>query len=332
MTNAVTRLFPVLNRELVQDARAVLESVVSQTPLLESPGLNRRLGGRLLVKAECLQRTGSFKFRAAYFRLSVLKREQPGCRAVAYSSGNFGIGLAAAGAELGVDVTIVAPCDAPEAKLARIREWGASLVLVDPGNANRELVASDRATRIARDSGAALLHPFDDPLLLAAHAALAEEGIRQAVMVAGTVDLLVVPCGGGGLAAACCWAARQLAPQCQVHAVEPVDAASLALSLENRRRTRLQGVGSSVCDALCAPIPGELAFEILQRDLHCVHRVGDEAVLQAVALGVRELKVALEPSAAITLAAVCEGRPNVCGRVAVIIATGGNFDLSLMHR
>jgi threonine dehydratase len=319
-----------LDEHSVQEAGELLKGVVRHTPLLESDRLNAALGGRVLVKAECLQETGSFKYRAAYFRLAKLAPEERQRGVIAYSSGNFGIALAAAGTRLGIEVTIVAPSDAPDAKLERLRTGGANLVIVEPRGKNRETVASQRAVMLAEKSDAVLLHPFEDPLLLAAHAVLALEIIDDALGVSDGLDHLVVPCGGGGLLAACCWALNRRGLSTRLHAIEPRTVASLGPSLLAKRPVRLETPGSSLCDALCAPSPGCLAFDVLEPRVDEVHAVGDGMTREAVVLAASALKITVEPSGAIGLAALLDGQLAMQGQVTVTIATGGNLDLGLL--
>jgi threonine dehydratase len=321
----------ILERDMVECARRVCGTVATRTPLLESASCNRRLGARFLLKAECLQKTGSFKYRAAYFRLSAIPAELRVKGAVAYSSGNFGAGLAAAGDELGVPVTIVAPADAPQVKLDNIKRHGARLVIVDTAGSNRERVASERAEELARLSGATLLHPFDDLLVMTSHAALALETLEQALASAARVDVLLVPCGGGGLAAAACWAVAELGLDTQVVGVEPSTAACVARSLASGERVTLEA-SASFCDALCAPAPGRFAFELLRDGLSGVRLVEDRDVIAAVCSMAQEFELTVEPSGALGLVAAEQMASGKLGdRVLVSIATGGNLDPRALH-
>lgn len=313
----------LLERHQVESARRAVHGHARETPILESDLLNRELGARLLVKAECLQKTGSFKYRAAFHRLSVLTPEQRRRGVVAYSSGNFGSGLAAAGAELDVPVTVVAPADAPRSKLDRVAAYGAALSIIEPKGRNRERVAAEQAEALARASDATLLHPFEDALVLASHAALVLETLDQALALAGRVDVVFVPCGGGGLAAATCWAVAARGLHSRVVAVEPSTAACVSASLRQGERVTLES-SSSLCDALCAPTPGRLAFQLLRGCLHEAVCVDDHAVPAAVNELAAEFKLVVEPSGALGLAAAFAASARLTDLVIATIATGGN--------
>jgi threonine dehydratase len=309
----------------IRAARGALRPVVCETPLLESPALNARAGARLLVKAEALQHTGSFKFRGAYYRLSRLCERERAAGVVAYSSGNFGRALASAGSMLDVPVTIVTPIDAPPMKIAAIRDAGAEVVLSDHGERNREEAASELAGTLVKDRGATALHPFDDPLIVAGQGTVALEIIEQAKSQGAVLDMLLVPVGGGGLIAGCALATASQSPETQVIAVEPAGYDGMGRSLDAGERRRIGEGGSTLCDALQAAMPGAVPFAVAQPLLKGAVAVADKAVVDAVRDALAHLKIVLEPSGAIALAAALGGSVDLAEKCVGVVATGGNI-------
>ncbi len=328
---------------VIARAAAVTAPIAVRTPLLRSRVLDERVGGRVLIKPESLQHTGSFKFRAAYFRVSELSAEERRRGVVTYSSGNFGKAVAAAGKLLGAPVTIVVPSDAPMTKVQGARALGATIVISEHGSENREAAANRLASRVAQEQGAVRLHPFEDELLLAGHAAMIRELLQQVVElraergVSGDIDAvaqLVVPCGGGGLAAAACLALRGAARPPQICAVEPLGFDGLGRSLAAAARTRAAGDRATSCDALQALEPGELAFAAIAESRAAVRAVAvsDAEVMAAQRFAALELKLVLEPSAATGLAALLGGQAAASGRTSALVLTGGNIDAAALAR
>ncbi len=313
--------------EDIAEARKALRAVAVQTPVIQSEELNEHLNARVLIKAEALQRTGSFKFRGAYFRLSRLNEAEREAGVLAYSSGNFGRALAAAGAILGIPVTIVMPEDAPPIKMAAVRRAGAEIVVSKHGTRNREEAANELASSLAAERGAVRLHPFDDPLIVAGQGTAAVELIESARDGGARLDALLVPAGGGGLVAGCALAAEALSAGTAVYAVEPAGYDGMGQSLAAGERRRAGASGSTLCDALQAPMPGEVPFEVARSRLRGGIVVGDDAVRLAMAFAFQELKVVLEPSGAIGLAALLSGSLDVKERCVGVIASGGNIAL-----
>lgn len=313
------------------------------TPLLECPLLNAQLGGRLLLKAESLQQTGSFKFRGALNRvlnLSDEERQRVG-GVVAFSSGNFGQALAAAATSQGVPCTIVSMHDAPAAKLARIRGFGADLVLstAAPGQ-NREVAAAQLAVETAERLDAVLLHPFDDWHVIHGQGTLGVELARQVDELAGdaTLDALVVPTGGGGLAAGTCLALSSLSPRTEVFTVEPSGFDDHARCLNAAPRPEVprslaelypQGpppTASKLCDALMAGAPGALTWRVTREHVAGGLVADDASVARAMHVALEHFKLVLEPSGALALAAVLDGQVPTEGKVVGVVASGGNAD------
>lgn len=307
-------------------AVATLSGVVRETPLLTSPALDREIGARVLVKAESLQLTGSFKMRGAYYRLTQLDDDRGTPGVVAFSSGNFAQGLAAAGRLLGIPVTIVMPVDAPAAKVEATRGHGATVVLSEHGERPREAAAAELAERIAAETGAILLHPFDDPLIVAGQSTAAYEMMRQAAAGGATIDAVLVPVGGGGLIAGCALACEELGAPA-VYAVEPAGYDDFGRSLAAGERLANMATTKTLCDALQAVRPGAVTFKVAYgRVAHSI-AVADIDVRRAMALAFRHLKIVLEPSGAVALGALLAAPDEFRGRTVAVLATGGNIGL-----
>lgn len=302
-----------------------VRSAVRETPLLESPVLAAEAGAaRLFVKAEGLQRTGSFKLRGALWRLMQLDPAARGRGVVAFSSGNFAQGLAAAGRDLGVPVTIVMPVDAPEAKRRATEALGAEVVLSHHGDAPREVVAAALARDLAAERGLTLLHPFDDADVVAGQGTTALESLVQMQAAGAVPDVVVSPVGGGGLLGGVALAVRAAHPGAALWAVEPEGHDGMGRSLRAGARVAAPG-GPTVCDALQAPMPGAVTLAACQAAGVQGLAVGDGPVLRAMMRAFEELKLVLEPSGAVALAAVLAGRVPVAGKVVLVIASGGNI-------
>jgi len=309
----------------VVDAHARLRSWLVETPVLESESINRRVGARVLFKAECLQHSGSFKIRGALNRLLQLRTEERHAGVVAFSSGNHAQAVALAARWLAIPATIVMPADAPKVKLERTRAFGAEVVLYDREREDREAIAA----KLAEQRGAALVPPFDHSDVVAGQGTLALELARVARGRHLRVDALYVPCSGGGLVAGCALAIKAEWPDCAVYAVEPRGFEDTAASLAAGERRTVAAGGTTLCDGLRAPTPGAITFAINRRELAGALAVDDEQIRAAMVTAMQELKVVVEPSGAAAFAAVlAEPRPkNNC--VAVILS-GGNVDADLI--
>ena len=309
----------------IEDVRAAAMRLAGQavlTPLLEAPALNARLGGRLLIKAEPLQRTGSFKFRGAYNTLSQLDAEQRRRGVVTWSSGNHAQGVAAAAQLLGVPALIVMPSDAPAIKIANTRGYGAEVVLYDREREEREAIG----TKIAEQRGAVIVAPYDDPNVIAGQGTCGLEIAAQAKAKDARLDAVLVCCGGGGLTAGCATALTAESPGTQIYAVEPEAFNDTGRSLAAGERLANAPGGKSFCDALLAPIPGELTFAINRRLVAGGLSVSDREVAAAMAVAFSELKLVVEPGGAVALAAVLSGKIPIKNRTVAVVASGGNVD------
>ena len=312
----------------VEDAARKLEGVAIRTALLRSDALDAAAGGRVFVKAECLQRTGSFKIRGAYNRLVRLTDAERPKGVVAFSSGNHAQGVALAAKMLGVPAVIVMPSDAPATKVEATRGYGAEVVLYDRFTQSREAIAA----RIGEERGAVVVPSYDDFHVMAGQGTVGLEAARQLEEAGVSADVLVCPASGGGLLAGVGLAFGALSPRTKLYSAEPSGYDDHRQSLEAGQRIALKPLGPSLCDALLAPQPGELTFAINGRRLSGGYAVADEEALAAMAFAFRHLKIVLEPGGAVALAAVLSGRARLDGQTAVVVASGGNVDAEVYAR
>jgi threonine dehydratase len=306
----------------VRAAARRLAGIARRTPLLAGTALDELTGGRVLLKLESLQHTGSFKIRGAYNRLVQLDAEARSRGVVAFSSGNHAQGVAAAARMLGIDATIVMPADAPRAKLDGTRSLGATVVLYDRDRESRELIAA----RLAAETGATLVPAFDDPHVIAGQGTVGLELMQQAREFDLTPDQVLIGCSGGGLISGAALAIRALSPTTEVLAVEPEEFDDTRRSLEAGHRLANAPGARSICDALMSPSPGLLNFALMRDLLAGGVTVGDTEVRIAMAWGFRHLRIVIEPGGAVALAAVLAGRVPTHGRTIAIAVTGGNVD------
>jgi threonine dehydratase len=309
----------------IDAAAVVLAPFAVRTPLLSSPVLDERVGTRVYLKPEMLQRTGSFKFRGAFNKLSSIPMDARGGGVVAFSSGNHAQGVAAAAKILNMQATIVMPADAPLSKRERTRAYGAEVVLYDRDRDDREAIARD----IAGPRGAALVRPYDDPLVIAGQGTVGREIADDLAALGVTPDIVVAPASGGGLVAGVATAIKARHPHAMVMVAEPEGYDDHALSLRLGRRERHHAEGRTICDALMAAIPGEITFAINGQLLTQGITATDGEVGAAVGFAFSELKLVVEPGGAVGLAALLAGRIDVSGKVVVIVLSGGNVDADL---
>lgn len=302
----------------VEAAAAQLEGLAVKTPLIESAALNAHAGGRVLLKAEPLQRTGSFKFRGACNAIAQITAPA----VVAFSSGNHAQGVAAAAALFGKRATIVMPADAPRIKVASTRALGAEVVLYDRYREVREEIGR----RIADETGAELVKPYDDARVMAGQGTVGLEIAAQAAQAGASLDAALVCCGGGGLIAGCATALTHLVPGIEVFSVEPAAFDDTRRSLAAGDRVGNAPDAASICDALMAATPGELTFEVNRRLLEGGLAVTDEQVREAMRFAFERLKLVVEPGGAVALAAVLSGAFTAHGRTVAVVLSGGNVD------
>ncbi len=304
----------------VRRASERLQALAVRTPLLESQALNQLLRGRVLVKAEPLQRTGSFKFRGAYNCISRLDPAERKRGVVAYSSGNHAQGVAAAAALLEAPATIVMPRDAPRPKIENTRALGAEIVLYDRASESREEIAE----ALAAERGVAIVRPYDDPQIIAGQGSVGLEIAEQLEELKLVPDAVLVPVGGGGLISGTALGLHGRLPEVPLYGVEPEGFDDTARSLAAGRRLENAAGAESFCDALLAPTPGELTFAINRQHLAPGLAVSDADVAQAMACAFATLKLVIEPGGAVALAALLAGRFEVREKVVVVVASGGN--------
>lgn len=306
----------------VEAASARLGGRAVHTPLLEAVNLAPRLDFRLFVKPECLQRTGSFKFRGAFNKLATLDETQRRRGVVAFSSGNHAQGVACAAQLLGIEAVIVMPADAPHIKIDNTRGYGAEVVLYDRHRESREGIAD----RLVTERGATLVPPFDDPLIVAGQGTAALEAIADAAAQGITFDALAAPASGGGLVAGSALACEGRSPKTRVYSAEPAGLDDLARSLQAGHRVGHADGAESICDALQAVMPGELTFAVNRTRLAGGLTVSDDEARDAMRVAFAELKLVLEPSGAVALAAALQGRVPGPNSAVCVIASGGNVD------
>lgn len=312
----------------VQAAARRIEGVAIRTPLLENERVNHMLGGRLFLKAECLQRTGSFKLRGAYNFLASMSEADRTRGVVGWSSGNHAQGLAEAARLLGTRATIVMPADAPALKVANTRASGAEVVLYDRVKDSREEIGQG----IAAKTGATIVPPYDHPWILTGQGTAGLEIAEQAKVLGVTLDAVAAPCSGGGLATGVALGVKGISPTTSVHAGEPAGFDDLARSLAAGTKLKNEKLSGSICDALLAPTPGDVTFPLAQRVLGPGLVVTDEEVLDAMELAFREFKLVVEPGGAVALAAALTGKLPVKGRTVAVVCSGGNVDHATFKR
>ncbi|WP_145723330.1 threonine/serine dehydratase [Mesorhizobium tianshanense] len=323
----MTTLVPSLDH--LRQAYAVTGKATQVTPLLESAALARETGAaRVFVKPESLQWAGSFKVRGAYWRLKRLSPDEARKGVVAYSSGNFAQGLAAAGQALGIPVTIVMPIDAPAAKRDATAGYGARVVLTDHGERAREEVAATKAREIAETEGLALLHPFDDPEIVAGQAGAGLEALEQLDARDASADFLFCAVGGGGLIGGVSLAFHYLSPATKIIGVEPEGFNGMGSSLAHGAIETMPIGPKSICDGLMARKPGDAPFAAVKTAGVRGITVDDQSVRSAMRIAFERMKLVLEPSGAASLAALLGGKVDVSGKTALVVATGGNVSLT----
>jgi threonine dehydratase len=312
----------------IDAAAAVLAPVAVRTPLLSSPALDAGIGARVFFKAEPLQRTGSFKFRGAFNKISSIPADRRAAGVVAFSSGNHAQGVAAAAQLLGMPATIVMPSDAPRSKRERTASYGADVVLYDRWREDREAIARDIAGR----RNATVVPPYDDPLIIAGQGTAAREFCADLAGLGIAPDLVIAPASGGGLIAGTAVATKARFPSAVLMTAEPEGFDDHARSLRSGHREPHRAEGTTICDALMATIPGEITFAINQRLVSAGVTVTDAEVGLAVAAAFRDLKLVVEPGGAVALAALLAGRVDVSGKTVVVMLSGGNVDADLYAR
>jgi threonine dehydratase len=301
----------------VEAARERIAGVAHRTPVFHSRQFDEATGATVFFKAENLQRAGAFKFRGAYNKIRAELEQRSFSEVVAYSSGNHAQAVALVSKLLGVKATIVMPEDAPPAKLAATRGYGADVVLYDRYGGDREEIGE----KLVRDRGALLVPPFDDPLIMAGAGTATAELLEEVP----DLDFLVVPVSGGGLIAGSATAAKHLRPEITVYGVEPETADDTAQSLEKGERVTIP-VPRTIADGLQVPCVGRLTFPIIQRTVARVLLVSDDEMIDTLAWTLERMKVLVEPSGVAGMAAVKHRKADFAGKKVGVIWSGGNLD------
>jgi len=294
-----------------------------KTPLIENPALNERLGGRVFLKLESLQRTGSFKFRGAYNRIALIPEAERRKGVVAFSSGNHAQGVAAAARLFGIPATIVMPKDSPRTKLEGTRAQGADIVFYDRVQDDREALAA----RVLEERGGTLIRPFDDPGIVAGQGTIGLEIAAQAKSCGcPALDAVLVPCSGGGVVSGIALALSGASPATKAISVEPENFDGMRRSLAAGARATAPGGSLSIADALMAPTPGHVPFALAKGLMRDGLAVSDEELARAVAYAATVLKLIIEPGGSAGLAALLSEKYDVHGRNIAVVLTGGNCD------
>ncbi|MBN3804366.1 threonine/serine dehydratase [Paraburkholderia sp. Ac-20336] len=324
MTDSAARDLSVAD---IQAAHARIQQYVVRTPLLESEALNCLAGARVLVKAENLQKTGSFKYRGACNRVLQMTDEQRPLGIVAFSSGNHALAISAVCARLGMKATIVMPSDAPRAKIDGVRNYGATVRLFDRRADDREAIARD----IAERTGAVTVPPYDDPRIMAGQGTIGLEIVQQLQEIGATAEIVLAAAGGGGLIAGVATAIHAQCAQARIYAVEPAGFDDTARSLAEGKQVSNAPGAQSICDSLQTISPGELTFPINKRLLSGSLVVDDNEVRRAMRVAFDTLKLVVEPGGVTPLAAVLSGKADVSGKTVVLVASGGNVDADVFR-
>jgi threonine dehydratase len=307
---------------MIDAAAARLKGHARRTPLMSSPFLDEIAGRRVLVKAECLQHTGSFKFRGAWSAVSALPDAVRARGVIAFSSGNHAQGVALAARSHGVAAVIVMPADAPRIKIENTRALGAEVVLYDRATEDRDAIGA----ALSRDRGLTLIKPFDEPLVIAGQGTTGLEIAEQAAEEGVTSGDVLVCCGGGGLTSGIALALAAHAPGLRARPAEPVGFDDTTRSLAAGHILRNVAATGSLCDAIVTPEPGRITFPLMQRLCGPGLVVSDDEALHAMALAFARLRIVLEPGGAVALAAALFRPAEIEGAAVITVASGGNVD------
>lgn len=309
----------------IEAAAARLKDVAIVTPLLQSAALDAVVDGTVLLKPECLQRTGSFKIRGAYNLLCQLSPEQAQRGAVAWSSGNHAQGVAAAGSMLGIHSAIVMPEDAPQAKLENTKRLGGEVITYDRYSGDREAIAH----ALAAERGAEIVPSYEHADIIAGQGTVGLEIAEQSTALGLPADQVVIPCGGGGLTSGSAVALKARLPNVCVYTAEPENYDDTMQSLRAGNRVSVPTNVPSLCDALLSNSPGRLTFNIMRELVSDGLVVTEDDVKAAMRFAFRELKLVVEPGGAAALAAVLAGKIETRDRTTVVVLSGGNVDVAL---
>ena len=317
-----------MNIDEIMRAAERLKGHTRITPLLHSNALDQIAGRRVLIKPECLQHTGSFKFRGAWAALSAMSAAQRKAGVIAYSSGNHAQGIARAAQLLDAPAVIVMPKDAPKIKIENTKNLGAEVVLYDRLSEDRDAIG----TKIAKERGLTLVRPFDEPMVIAGQGTVGLEIAAQVANIGIQQADVLVCCGGGGLSSGIALALADQAPTMQVRPVEPQGFDDVTRSLTAGQIKRNTHVGGSICDAIVTPQPGDVTFPIMQKHCGAGIVVPDYDCLRAMAQAFLHLKLVCEPGGAIALAAALYHTNQSKSETLICVISGGNVDPAMFAR
>ena len=312
----------------VTSAYKRIESNIIKTPLLNFPVLDEQVGGQVFLKAENLQRSGSFKFRGALNKLLSIPQGDRHNGVVACSSGNHAQGVALASKLLEINACIVMPADAPSIKIENTRSCGSEVILYDRAKEDRDQIAQS----ICEKTGRILVHPYNDSKIIAGQGTSALEVLEQLDQVGEKADNYLICAGGGGLTAGSALILSKISPQTKLYTVEPVEFDDHLRSFKSGNRERNKKLSGSICDALLANSPGELSFEINKSKVFGGLTVSDSQVAFAVSFAFRNLKLVVEPGGVAGLAAVLANKLAVNGQTTVVVLSGGNIDSEMLNK
>ena len=311
-----------MNFEMILNANARLSGKKRVTPLLNSPFIDELVGRPTYLKAECLQFSGSFKFRGAFSAISALEREEREKGILAYSSGNHAQGIAMAATMHNIPSTVIMPKDAPKIKIENTKKLGAEVILYDRYSESRELIGE----KLQQKFGAVLVKPYDDPHVIAGQGTAGLEIAQQAKELGIDAADLLVCCGGGGLTSGIALACAENAQNFKVRPVEPAGYDDVVRSLISGKRETNENNSSNFCDAIVTPSPGILTFPILKKFCYSGVVVTEKEVLRAMRIAFERLKIVIEPGGAVALAAALYHSELLDSNTIIVVASGGNVD------
>lgn len=311
---------------MIEAARQRMNGEAIRTPLMSSPFLDEIAGRKVLIKPECLQRTGSFKFRGGWSAVSALEPEVRKRGVIAFSSGNHAQGVALAASLHGVPAVIIMPRDAPKIKIENTKAYGAEVVLYDRANEDRDAIGAT----LSEERGLTLIRPYDEPLVIAGQGTVGLEIAEQAQEAGIEKAEVLVCCGGGGLTSGVALALEAKAPGLKVRTAEPEHFDDVARSLASGKIERNAALSGSICDAIITPQPGNITFPILKRLCGAGIAVTEEEALRAMVLAFQRLKIVVEPGGAVALAAALFHGNELETDTVIAVASGGNVDSAIM--
>ncbi|MEH3110051.1 MAG: threonine/serine dehydratase [Agrobacterium cavarae] len=311
---------------MIEAARQRMKGEAIRTPLMSSPFLDEIAGRKVLIKPECLQRTGSFKFRGGWSAVSALEPEVRKRGVIAFSSGNHAQGVALAASLHGVPAVIIMPRDAPKIKIENTKAYGAEVVLYDRANEDRDAIGAT----LSEERGLTLIRPYDEPLVIAGQGTVGLEIAEQAQEAGIEKAEVLVCCGGGGLTSGVALALEARAPGLKVRTAEPEHFDDVARSLASGKIERNAALSGSICDAIITPQPGNITFPILKRLCGAGIAVTEEEALRAMVLAFQRLKIVVEPGGAVALAAALFHGNELDTDTVIAVASGGNVDSAIM--